>query len=369
MSYDYRIDSTYRPRISYASTETVRHSTAMEAAATGMEKSTALADLDNVRSSAGSINDHGSSAVRPSIATTAQEQSLSFSDLVDVINPLQHIPLVSSAYRAITGDEISAPARVAGSALYFGPIGAVTAIANVAVEGLTGQDMGDHALALLSGGAAGTNATSTIEAANAAQPGQTTQRATINAANTAALSSSAVGSPMVDEELSPDEPFTFNAVTPPAVSNASRAIGFAGTTEPVALDALPADILSALYSGQAVRPTGAGSTGNAAVEANPGAAAGTGSYNSSQQTTPGYAQLVEAAPRWSFWSSPDDAHTTPVSAARAYGGVVPDDTGAQTNIAAQGGWFGANMPEVLARYQDGANLQRQSTRPFLDTTQ
>ncbi|MTH98261.1 hypothetical protein [Roseibium sp. RKSG952] len=50
-----------------------------------------------------------------------------FADLVDVLNPLQHIPVISHVYRAITNDQISDGARYAGHALYGaafgGPIG------------------------------------------------------------------------------------------------------------------------------------------------------------------------------------------------------------------------------------------------------
>lgn len=49
------------------------------------------------------------------------KDGLTFGDLLDVINPLQHIPMVSSIYRAVTGDEISPGARVAGGALYGAP--------------------------------------------------------------------------------------------------------------------------------------------------------------------------------------------------------------------------------------------------------
>jgi hypothetical protein len=37
-----------------------------------------------------------------------------FSTLLDIINPLQHIPLVSKLYREWTGDEINSPARMVG---------------------------------------------------------------------------------------------------------------------------------------------------------------------------------------------------------------------------------------------------------------
>jgi len=43
-----------------------------------------------------------------------------FSTLLDVINPLQHIPLVSTLYREITGDEISPSARILGGGLFGG---------------------------------------------------------------------------------------------------------------------------------------------------------------------------------------------------------------------------------------------------------
>ncbi|MEC7538792.1 MAG: hypothetical protein VYB59_16055, partial [Pseudomonadota bacterium] len=55
-------------------------------------------------------------------------------DLIDMINPLQHIPVVSSIYRAITGDEISPAARLAGGALFGGPIGFAGAYVSGVVE-------------------------------------------------------------------------------------------------------------------------------------------------------------------------------------------------------------------------------------------
>ncbi|WNK00245.1 hypothetical protein L2D14_02195 [Thalassospiraceae bacterium LMO-JJ14] len=72
------------------------------------------------------------------------EDGFSFADLIDVVNPLQHIPLVSTFYRESTGDEIGAAPRVIGSTLFFGPVGLVGALANVFVEGSTGKDIGEH---------------------------------------------------------------------------------------------------------------------------------------------------------------------------------------------------------------------------------
>lgn len=95
---------------------------------------------------------------------------LSFGDFIDVINPLQHIPLVSTAYRAITGDTISGTARVLGGALYGGPLGAVTAFASGVAAETTGKDAGQHMLAMVMGeGAAGASATTQLAQAPPAE--------------------------------------------------------------------------------------------------------------------------------------------------------------------------------------------------------
>lgn len=72
------------------------------------------------------------------------DDGFSFADLLDVVNPLQHIPFVSTFYREATGDTIAAAPRVAGSTLFFGPLGLASALANVFVEESTGQDIGQH---------------------------------------------------------------------------------------------------------------------------------------------------------------------------------------------------------------------------------
>ena len=71
-----------------------------------------------------------------------------FSDLMDIINPLQHIPVVSSIYRSLSGDEIDPGARIAGGTLFGGPIGAAASVANTIVEYNTGKDVGEHVAGL-----------------------------------------------------------------------------------------------------------------------------------------------------------------------------------------------------------------------------
>ena len=73
-----------------------------------------------------------------------------FSTLLDMINPLQHIPMVSTLYRELTGDDINPAARMVGGAVFGGPIGFASASANVLLEQASGTDVMGHAIALFS---------------------------------------------------------------------------------------------------------------------------------------------------------------------------------------------------------------------------
>jgi hypothetical protein len=73
----------------------------------------------------------------------------SFWDLVDIINPLQHIPMISTLYRRITGDALAPLPRIAGGALFGGIAGVVSAVTNLVVNEATGRDIGDNVFALL----------------------------------------------------------------------------------------------------------------------------------------------------------------------------------------------------------------------------
>lgn len=88
----------------------------------------------------------------------------SFKDLLDVVNPLQQLPVVGTLYRAASGDEISTFSRLAGGALLGGPIGFLAAALNAGLELLTGDDIGGHVVSLFDGGV-----TSTQTASAAAQ--------------------------------------------------------------------------------------------------------------------------------------------------------------------------------------------------------
>ncbi|MGE0485539.1 MAG: hypothetical protein AB7Q81_15450 [Gammaproteobacteria bacterium] len=62
------------------------------------------------------------------------EDGFTFGDLIDLVNPLQHIPVLGSYYRKWTGDAIAPALRIAGGALFGGPLGAGLAAAGLAVE-------------------------------------------------------------------------------------------------------------------------------------------------------------------------------------------------------------------------------------------
>lgn len=78
----------------------------------------------------------------------AAADGLSFSDVLSILNPFQHIPIVSSIYRWITGETIHPVARAIGGALYGGPIGLFTSVLNAAVEQVKGADLGEQMVAM-----------------------------------------------------------------------------------------------------------------------------------------------------------------------------------------------------------------------------
>ena len=75
-----------------------------------------------------------------SAKTANDSRDLGFGDFLDIVNPLQHIPLVSDIYRSLTGDKISDSARVAGDALYGGPLGLVSGVLSTAIQAAEGEN-------------------------------------------------------------------------------------------------------------------------------------------------------------------------------------------------------------------------------------
>lgn len=83
---------------------------------------------------------------------TWETGSFSFRDIIDAINPLQHIPIISTIYRTLTGDKMGYASRIVGDTLFGGVFGSfvsglVSALTNVFVDSVTGKDIGEHLVA------------------------------------------------------------------------------------------------------------------------------------------------------------------------------------------------------------------------------
>ena len=78
-------------------------------------------------------------------------QDFTFDDFLDIINPLQHLPIVSMIYRAVTGDKIKPAMRILGDIGYGGPTGFMGACAEVLFEAIFGDDVGGTAISWLTG--------------------------------------------------------------------------------------------------------------------------------------------------------------------------------------------------------------------------
>jgi hypothetical protein len=70
-------------------------------------------------------------------------------DFLDLVNPLQHIPFVNMAYRAVTGDEIYGAARLVDVAL--GPLAGASTAVDLAFRDVTGDSMASNAIAAVFG--------------------------------------------------------------------------------------------------------------------------------------------------------------------------------------------------------------------------
>jgi hypothetical protein len=82
---------------------------------------------------------------------SASSGGSTFGAILDTINPLQHIPIVSNLYRAATGTSISAVSQIAGDTLFGGLVGGaisslVSSVADVAVKGVTGKGISEHVI-------------------------------------------------------------------------------------------------------------------------------------------------------------------------------------------------------------------------------
>jgi hypothetical protein len=143
-------------------------------------------------------------------ATGTDKIQLGFKDVLDLINPLQHIPIVSNIYQAVSGDDTIKPAiKTSGDIIYGGPLGGLSSVADDIFKQASGKDI---VSTLASWAGIGSDA-----------PVQT---ASSGAANAAASTSQGLGS------STPIEVSALGAVKPTTVAAAAPLSATANTTAP-----------------------------------------------------------------------------------------------------------------------------------------
>ncbi|PKM18191.1 MAG: hypothetical protein CVV11_19090 [Gammaproteobacteria bacterium HGW-Gammaproteobacteria-15] len=75
----------------------------------------------------------------PAPTAFADGSSPGFGDALDIINPLQHIPLVSQYYRDWTGDDMGYISQVAGGAFWGGGVGVAASFVNLGLTSVMGK--------------------------------------------------------------------------------------------------------------------------------------------------------------------------------------------------------------------------------------
>jgi len=298
--------------------------------------------------------------------------SMSFLDIVDVINPLQHIPGVSTVYRDLTGDELSPAARVAGGTLYFGPIGLITSTINAVVESVTGEDIGEHVADFFRGDeeedlqlAVGTDDELSVDEWLKQPPPGSFEAAILSGMDPAMTGTAAQAQQQIPQTVARTASAMPEAGTGATLSArpAASAVEAPGA---VALESLPADILAALMSGDAVRPVEPVMGGEAGPAVNPDAAFGSLGAplppRVDQDLTPDHLMLHQHD------QLPDDPYAglgaLAVQDVTAY--AEPDSFG---QVAADGGWFTLAMNDAMAKYDNSSMLRQQAQKPLVDVSQ
>jgi hypothetical protein len=90
------------------------------------------------------VSDTKPETVTVTAPANSSDTSKSFFDnLLDVINPLEHFPVISTIYSNLTGDKPNDFTQVAGDTLYGGPLGLLSSVGNLVFRDVTGKTVGD----------------------------------------------------------------------------------------------------------------------------------------------------------------------------------------------------------------------------------
>ena len=158
------------------------------------------------------------------------DERFSFHDLIDIVNPLQHIPVVSTIYRAITGEHIKTFPKIAGDTLFGGVTGFLSSVADTIFERITGKSVGDTVLSWVEDEISPSSTTAPTAVASAAPA---------NESNTpAATATMSFGDRLVawvEDLVSPSQPA-------PALASAAPATTAVATAAPTPLTPEPANV-------------------------------------------------------------------------------------------------------------------------------
>ena len=138
------------------------------------------------------------------------DDGLTFADVLDTINPLQHLPIIGTIYRELTGSTLSPTARIIGGGIYGGPLGVVLSMVDATIEEGTGRDIGSNMLAMVKGDPLGKEAVQNIAKAKELD-GKRPQLADAKAAVTAPA-------PIVTAQLAAETPAPAAAVATPTAA-------------------------------------------------------------------------------------------------------------------------------------------------------
>jgi len=88
-------------------------------------------------------------SIESQILFLGPDREFGWDDFADLVNPLQHIPLINIAYRAATGDKIYGAASLLD--IGFGPIAGASTIFQLAYQSTAGESFEDKAVAAVFG--------------------------------------------------------------------------------------------------------------------------------------------------------------------------------------------------------------------------
>ncbi|MEX2451205.1 MAG: hypothetical protein WD407_10150 [Rhodospirillales bacterium] len=317
------------------------------------------------------------------------EDGFTFADILDIINPLQHIPIISTLYREISGDKIAMMPRILGGSLFGGPIGAAVAVANAALAQGTGKDLGEHAVAVFTGDDAPVTA---VAEAPPPEASMTTAAGSFAAPTRAELDILAAEAAVAHKA----HPGQTAEPAPPLEAAQPNPLAALAVVAPTAAEEkiLAAEAVFARLESKRITPQQAFST----VTADPG-------------TDPGPARLAALPPQprpnplfapesshragapspWLPFAPPADGQTgTPAAQAAPptaptvhpafdVGGIPPrGDVGGipprgdiggippRGAVAAKGGWFSDVMLSALNKYEKSRQLKQPAAAPALD---